>query len=115
MKTQTQLISIQYARCIKWTQGQLDAAPWSAYQTASAGVSLIIAPSLLDECIDYSIVHDGQVIGEGESENKAIADAQWFLMNESRQEAKAHAIAIAEAVINPAWIEAGKGPHIDIP
>lgn len=87
-------ISLEYAHCVKWTQGQLDCAPYSRYEIRSVLATLTQHPSLLDEVTNYLVTFDGQIIGDGDSENDAIAQAQYWLMDESRRDAMTRSIAL---------------------
>lgn len=96
----SQLIPIEYAHCIKWTQGQLDCAPYSRYELRSVCATLRQYRGLLDEPTEYLVTFDGVVIGDGDSDNEAIAQARYWLMNESRKKAMTRAVAI----LNPNWL-----------
>jgi len=80
MKTQ---LTIQYARCIKFTPGQPDQAPHSAYRATPAFVHLLASPER-DGFTDWTVLRDGETIGEGQTSAEAIADAQYTLMANSR-------------------------------
>lgn len=56
----------------------------------TVGVTLKSTPSPdFDGATDWSVnLADGGIIGEGESSNDAIANAQYAMMNRSREEAK---------------------------
>ncbi len=87
MTTRQDSLIITYAHCRKWTHGQLDCEPHSAYALVSVAVVLRSITHSEDD-IDHHIMVNGESIGFGPSAAEAISDAQWNLMNESRKQAQ---------------------------
>ncbi len=83
----SQLIPIEYAHCIRWTQGQLDCAPYSRYEMRAVCATLTQHRMLL-ETTEYLVTFDGAIIGDGESENEAVDQARYWLMRDSRRQAE---------------------------
>ena len=81
---------ITYAHCVKFTHGQLDRYPHSAYEMRSVEVTVWYLPAT-PEC-DFDAYHvkdsTGRLIGDEESIEFAIFDAQYRLMDQSREAAK---------------------------
>jgi len=93
-----QFVPVEYAHCTRWTQGQLDCAPYSRYEMRCICATLTQHQNSFEETTEYLVAFDGLLIGDGESENEAIAQARYWLMNESRKEAMARAVAIVSAI-----------------
>lgn len=87
-----QTVIIEYAHCILWTQGQLDCAPWSKYELRQETVNLLAQPGLIDDLLDYTVSTPyGMMIADGDSENEAINNAQYYFMHQSREYTRQHA------------------------
>lgn len=80
-------VTIQFAKCVQWRTGELDVHPYSKYEVDSLDVALIKVEPEPDYPFSAWIVRtlEGQKIGAGETENEAIDDAEYYLMNRSRE------------------------------
>ncbi len=89
MTTRDEGLIITYAHCRKWTHGQLDCEPYSAYALVS--ISVVLQSRTHNDETDYYVLVNGERIGIGASASEAIEDSRWALMNESRKQAQAAA------------------------
>jgi hypothetical protein len=79
-----------YSHCVKWTPGQLDCSPFSAYQLREVEVTAGIvradtAKAILAED-EWVIQHMGQVLAESISLHDAMHQAAYALMYSSRED-----------------------------
>ena len=81
---------ITYAHCVKFTPGQLDRYPHSAYETREIDVQVWRLPAI-PEC-PWENFHvktlDGVFLGEGDDITDAVSEAKYRLMDQSREAAK---------------------------
>ena len=96
--TTAKAFPITYAHCVKYTPGQLDREPHSAYETRSVTVSLWRIPGERQGVAsddDYFHVKDehGNIIGHEDTKEGAIFTAQYNLMNDSRKQASLQGVA----------------------
>ena len=87
------MFELTYAHCTKYTPGELDVAPYSeyAFRTVYAEMFRLVDRSKEEY---FRIEVDGRVFGEGETKIDAAGDAQYWLMNASRNSASAVAAAV---------------------
>lgn len=93
--TTVKTFPLSYAHCTKYTTGQLDREPHSAYETRSVNVTLWRISGNPDGMgIDEDTFHvrdeSGNVIGCDFSKEDAIHDALYRLMADSRKQAQQH-------------------------
>lgn len=90
----TQVIEIEFARCVQWTRGKLDCVPWSKYEIGRETVSVIAMAGLVEDTVDYVVrAGSGMAIGEGSTAAEAICAAQYDLMNSARRLEQRRAIS----------------------
>ncbi len=81
------MFQLTYAHCTKYTVGQLDREPWSAYEMRSVEAVMYRNPpdrNMGEEEDDFNVYVNGRNMGWGYDKEEAISDAGYRLMAESR-------------------------------
>jgi hypothetical protein len=87
-------MKITYSHCVKYTPGQLDRAPFSAYIMKTVEIDLYrCSGDSTDPQEWFKIKIDGQFLSSGDTIDDAIFEAQYRLMACSRDVAVGMAVA----------------------
>lgn len=79
------MTTLRYAHCVKFTIGQLDREPWSQYELREIEVNTAWCAGWDGEA-DWWVLYQGTKIGFGETEEEALYDAAYRLMENSRNQ-----------------------------
>jgi hypothetical protein len=95
MKTESKkTTTLHYVECVKYTAGQLDVAPFSAYVNRYVEVTFWKTPSDYDNDFDFVCKDEsGKIIADGNDFEECKGFASYHLMNESRERAEALSLA----------------------